>query len=75
MGTIAGRSNFGLVELLEHDATVPASPVTRATRRSCYPRTLKMATQWSQTFALFFISVFLLLAFFEVGGAGSSLSP
>jgi hypothetical protein len=33
-----------------------------------------MAT-WTQTFALFFIGVFLLLAFFEVGGAGSSLSP
>ena len=28
-----------------------------------------MASQWTQTFALVFIGVFLLLAFFEVGGA------
>jgi hypothetical protein len=71
MGTIAGRSHFGLVELLEHDAPMIKCLLPRLRVQS---RTVGMATQWSQTFALFFIGVFLLLAFFEVGGAGSSLS-
>jgi len=73
MGTIARRSHFGLVELLEHDAAMsPPSLVLRV--HSSHSHEPFMATQWSQTFALFFIGVFLLLAFFEVGGAGSSLS-